>query len=144
VGLMRQALIAAAALGSSKTASAAGAGVSVIAAATMGLDLAPFAVGAVGATVVIGAQPPRSRGMAWAHSVVSVFFGGIGGPFVSQMANALAMHYAGTPDLNTTLAQLMCAGLMSAGWPWFGPLIWGVVSKRVKALGGKDVSDAHL
>ena len=48
---LRQALIAAAALGSSKTASAAGAGVSVVAAAGLGLDIGPFVVGAAGATV---------------------------------------------------------------------------------------------
>lgn len=132
-------IIAGAALSSSKTASAAvgGAAGSVLAAAGLGLELAPFVVGAVGATVVIGAKPPASRGMAWATSVVSVFFGGIGGPWASATGNALAMHYLKTPDLNTLLSQLLCAGLLSAGWPYFGPLVWGVVSKRLKALEGK-------
>jgi hypothetical protein len=134
----RRIVFAGTALGSSKTASAAGAVASVGAAAGLGLELVPFVVGAVGATVVITAQPPRTRGTAWAHSVVSVFCGGIGGPWVAETGNALASHYLKTPDVNTLLTQLMCAGLLSAGWPWFGPLLWEVVRKRIKALGGKD------
>lgn len=134
-------LITGAALSSSKTASAAAAGGavgSVLAAAGLGLELAPFVVGAVGATVVIGANPPASRGMAWSTSIVSVFFGGIAGPWLSATGNALAMHYFKTPDLDTLLSQLLCAGLLSAGWPYFGPLVWGIVSRRLKALEGKQ------
>jgi hypothetical protein len=135
---IKRMVFAGTALGSSKTASAAGAVVSVGAAAGMGLELVPFVVGAVGATVVITAQPPRTRGTAWAHSVVSVFAGGIGGPWLSQTGSAMAVHYFNAPDVNTVLTQLMCAGLLSAGWPWFGPLLWEVLRKRIKALGGKD------
>jgi hypothetical protein len=136
----RSAIIAAISAASSKSASAAGAAGSVVAAGAMGLDLAPFCVGAFGATVVIALQPPRTRAIAWAHTVVSVFFGGIGGPLLVSVGNALSMHYLKTPDLHTTLADLMAAGLLSAGWPWFGPLVWGVIQKRVKALEGKKES----
>jgi hypothetical protein len=141
---MRQALIAAAALGSSKTAGAAGAGVSVVAAAGLGLDLGPFIVGAAGATVVIGAQPPRTRGLSWATAVVSVFFGGVGGPWVESAGNTLSMYYLGTPDLSGFPGELLAAGILSAGWPWFGPLFWGVIKSRVSALGKKGADDAHL
>lgn len=134
----KRVVLAGTALGSSKTASAAGSAVSVGAAAGLGLELLPFVVGAVGATVVITAQPPRTRGTAWAHSVVSVFAGGVGGPWVSETGNAMAMHYFETPNFNTLLTHIMLAGLLSAGWPWFGPLVWEVVRKRIKALGGKD------
>ena len=144
MGLIRQVLIAIAALGSSKTASAAGAGVSVIAAASLGLDLGPFVVGAAGATVVIGAQPPRTRGLSWATAVVSVFCGGVGGPWVEQAGNALAVHYLGAPDLSGFPGELLAAGILSAGWPWFGPVIWGVIKSRVTALGKKGPDDAHL
>jgi hypothetical protein len=137
----KQILIAGAAVSSSKTASAAGAAGAagaVGAAAGLGLELAPFVIGAVGATVVITAQRPQSRGSAWAHSVVSVFAGGIGGPWAAQTGNALAMHYLKTPDLNTLLTQLLAAGLLSAGWPYFGPLLWDIVRKRLAALAGSD------
>lgn len=145
MGLIRQSLIAAAALGSSKTASAAGAGVSVIAAASLGLDLGPFIVGAAGATVVIGAQPPRGRGMSWATAVVSVFLGGVVGPYAEGAGNALAMHFFKTPDLSAFPGELVAAGLLSAGWPWFGPLIWTVIKTRISALAGKKgADDAHL
>jgi hypothetical protein len=130
----RSAIIAAISAASSKSASAAGAAGSVVAAGALGLDLAPFCVGAFGATVVIALQPPRTRAVTWAHTVISVFFGGIGGPLLASVGNALAMHYLKTPDLNSNLAELMFAGLLSAGWPWAWPVVWGVLKKRIKGL----------
>lgn len=144
MGFVKRLLIAVATLGSSKTASAAGAAGSVIAAGALGLELAPFVVGAFGATVVIGANPPKTRGLSWATAVVSVFFGGVGGPWLVGAGNALAMHYADTPDMHTLLAELMAAGLLSAGWPWFGPVLWAAIRSRLSALGKKGSDDAHL
>jgi hypothetical protein len=63
-----------------------------------------------------------------------VFFGGIGGPLLASVGNALAMHYLKTPDLNSNLAELMFAGLLSAGWPWAWPVVWSVLKKRIKGL----------
>ncbi len=139
-------LMAGVALSSSKSASAAAAAGSAAAgsvatigaAAGLGLELAPFVVGAVGATVVITAQRPQSRGSAWGHAVVSVFLGGVAGPWAAYTGNALAMHYLKTPDLNTVPAQLLAAGLLSAGWPYFGPMLWSIVRKRLVQLGADD------
>jgi hypothetical protein len=144
MGWVKKAFLIIAATGSSKSASAAGAAGSVLAAGALGLELAPFVVGAFGATVVIGVNPPKTRGLSWATAVVSVFFGGVGGPLVVGSANAVAMHYLKTPDMDSVLADLMAAGLLSAGWPWFGPVLWAAIRSRISALGKKGVDDAHL
>ena len=45
---------------------------------------------------------------------------------------------------NRRAGELLAAGILSAGWPWFGPVIWGVIKSRVTALGKKGADDAHL
>ena len=125
---------------SSKTAGAAGAGTSVLVAAGIGLDLWPFVIGAIGATVVIAAQQPRTRQLTWIHSVVSVFLGGVGGPFASSIASLFLTKYLDLPSVDNQLTQLMCAGILSAGWPWFGPFVWDQIKKRGDAAGAKNAN----
>lgn len=113
--------VAAAALASSKTASAAGAsGLVVAAAAGMGLDWLPWAVGAAGSTVVYAYKPPSTRPKALANGVISVFLGGVGGPASTDFAAS----YFGAPSLTSFSTVLLASGVLAVAWPWAAPIVF--------------------
>ncbi len=117
----KKALITMATLFSSKTASAAGASGAVVAAAAgLGLDWLPWAVGAAGSTVVYAYKPPTTRPIALANGVISVVLGGAGGP---AAADAAASFWE-APYLNTFNAVLLVSFSLAAAWPWVAPKLF--------------------
>lgn len=122
---VKKALIAMATLFSSKTASAVGASGAVVAAAAgLGLDWLPWAVGAAGSTVVYAYKPPTTRPRALANGVISVVLGGAGGPAAADAAAS----YLEAPYLGTFNAVLLLSFLLAVAWPWAAPVAFnGIV-----------------
>lgn len=106
---------------SSKTASAVGAsGAAVAAAAYLGLDWLPWAVGAAGSTVVYAYKPPSTRPKALANGVISVFLGGVGGP---ASVDAAAGYFQ-AEWLSSFSMVLFASGVLAVAWPWAAPAIF--------------------
>jgi len=121
VKLWKKATVTIAAIASSKTASAAGAGGALVAgAAWIGLDWLPWAVGAAGSTVVYAYKPPSTRPKALANGMISVFLGGVGGPAAVDVAS----NYFEAAYLTNFTTVLLASGVLAVAWPWAAPVVY--------------------
>ena len=77
----------------------------------------------MGAAIIYVYRKESGRGKVIANSIISIFCGGV----VAPWAGGLIAFYFGQRWAN----DYVLAGVISMGWPWLLPIVWGKVQQVV-------------
>jgi hypothetical protein len=106
----------------------AASGVASGVALALGFDPMPWAIGAMGSTVVYAYKRPATRAESIANGVICVFLGGIAAPWAGSLLELYVNRVWGN--------EYLLAGVLSATWPWLAPRVGNLLLNVLRLRSG--------